>query len=121
MRLTVRGFNGEEITVDAVVDTGFSDFVALTDEQVQALNLLPSNEVFSTLADGTTRTVLTYFASVEWDGIPVLIEVVGGDADPLVGMALLEGYNLSMDVVEGGAVRITRLGGELIPATEDAP
>lgn len=109
MSLTVRGFSGEEITVDAVLDTGFSDYLALTDEQVRALNLLPSNHVASTLADGTTRTALLYFASVEWDGIPTLIEVVGGDDVPLIGMALLQGYNLSVDVVDGGPVRITRL------------
>ena len=95
--------------MNAVLDTGFSDYLSLTSEQVQTLNRLSSNQVSSTMADGTTRTALLYFASVEWDSIPTLIEVIGGDDVPLIGIALLQGYNLSVDVVDGGTVGIIRL------------
>ena len=60
------------------------------------------------LADGSTVFLGVYEATVEWDGhlrhIPVHME--GG---ALLGMSLLYGSRLVIDVVDGGAVTIDAL------------
>ena len=48
-------------------------------------------------------------ASVIWDGIPRRVSVAAADADPLVGMALLEGYELTVQATDGGSVFIEEL------------
>lgn len=108
-RVRVFGFSGQSIEYDAIIDTGFSGSVAILPEDVVTLGLLPSGSVETILADGSVRTVLTYSAPVEWYGVQIISEVIADDEVPLIGMEILTGYNLSVDVVDGGAVRITRL------------
>lgn len=107
--LTVRGFNGQAIQLEAILDTGFNGHLSLLPEQAEQLGLLPTEVADSTLADGTIKTVLLYTAIVVWDGIDRLGLAVADDVTPLVGMALLEGYHLEMDAAVGGKLQITRL------------
>jgi clan AA aspartic protease len=107
--LTIRGFSGQEIHFEAIIDTGFNGHLSLLPEQAEFLRLLPTEVADSTLADGSVKTVFLYTAVVVWDGIERLALVVADDVTPLVGMALLEGYHLGMDAVSGGEVRMTRL------------
>lgn len=48
-------------------------------------------------------------ARVEWDGESRPIDVLAPDIAPFLGMELLGGHQLRIDVVDGGAVRITPL------------
>lgn len=107
--VVVRGFNGQELALDALLDTGFSDFLSLTDEQIQTLGLLPSGVAESELADGSIVPVTLYTAVVVWEGIERLIEVVGGDSDPLLGVKLLEGYFMIVEFTENGDLHLSRL------------
>jgi clan AA aspartic protease len=107
--LTIRGFQGQELNTEAVIDTGFSGHLSLTPEQRDFLKLLPSEVADSTLADGTIKTVLLYTVIVVWDGIERLALAVADDVTPLVGMALLEGHRLTIDAISGGNVEISRL------------
>jgi len=107
--LIVRGFNGEEVRLEAMIDTGFSGSLALRADDVQALNLLVSGTALTELADGSEKEARTYFAVIEWDEGSQLVEVVGDNPVPLIGMQLLEGYNLSLYIQEGGVVTVTRL------------
>jgi predicted aspartyl protease len=50
-----------------------------------------------------------YEVSVIWDGQVKTIEVNASETDPLVGMGLLEGYELKIHGFAGGAVSITAL------------
>lgn len=107
--LIVRGFQGRELALEAILDTGFSGHISLTPEQKTFLDLLPSEVADSTLADGTIKTILLYTVIVVWDGIERLALAVVEDATPLVGMALMEGFRLTMDAIPGGAIEISRL------------
>jgi len=62
-----------------------------------------------TLADGSVIRLDVYLASVVWQGRrkDVLISQAAGT--PLVGMSLLDGNRLTMDVVNGGDVTIEEL------------
>jgi predicted aspartyl protease len=62
-----------------------------------------------TLADGSECVFDTYVAKVAWDGKVRTILVEEADADPLVGMRLLRGHELKMQVRARGKVTIKRL------------
>jgi predicted aspartyl protease len=76
---------------------------------VVTLGLLPSGVAESELADGSIVPVTLYTAIVVWEGIERLIEIVGGDTDPLLGVKLLEGYRLVADFADNGTLQLTRL------------
>jgi predicted aspartyl protease len=61
------------------------------------------------LANGTDDLCDIYAATVIWDGRARHILVEAADTDPLVGMALLYGHDVHMQVVEGGSVSIEAL------------
>jgi len=114
----VNGFYGKSVEHEAIIDTGFSGSVSLLPEDVATLGLAPKATVESTLADGFTKIVSTYTVVVEWDGIPMLADVIADDDEPLIGMELLAGCNLSVDVTDGGKVEITRLVPLRVSVTE---
>ena len=62
-----------------------------------------------TLADGSSDWFDLYSAHILWHDRPVEIEVINMEGDPLIGMALLRGSNISIDTVPAGAVTITEL------------
>jgi len=73
---------------------------------VAALGLSWQSVDRGTLADGSQCLFAVYEAKVTWDGKPRRILVDEADTDPLVGMALLSGYELKMQVRSRGKVSI---------------
>jgi predicted aspartyl protease len=61
------------------------------------------------LADGSETLFDVYEATVIWDRRPRLIRVNETDAIPLIGMALMKGYELNVQVRSRGKVTIKRL------------
>jgi predicted aspartyl protease len=61
------------------------------------------------LGDGSDCIFDIYEAVVVWDGKFLRTPVDEADSEPLVGMSLIEGYELKMQVFEGGIVEITRI------------
>jgi predicted aspartyl protease len=62
-----------------------------------------------TLADGTECIFDVYEAEVVWDGKRRRVLIDEADTDPLVGMRLLRGYELNMQVRSRGKVILRRL------------
>ena len=104
--LTVQGPAGQSREIEAVVDTGYDGRLTLPPALALALELpfVTINPVI--LADGSEVTLDVRSASVLWDGLPRSVDVHISDAAPLVGMRLLSGYNLNIDVEDGGRVVI---------------
>ncbi len=50
-----------------------------------------------------------YAANVIWDGQYREIHIAESETEPLLGMALLYGYRLQVDTIEGGSVKIEAL------------
>ncbi len=96
--------------VESVVDTGYNGFLTLPTELVAELGLAYRSRGYAVLADDSEITYLVYNAAVLWDGQPRQIEVDGMEGTPLVGMAMLEGHNLNIDVEVGGRVLIRANG-----------
>jgi hypothetical protein len=61
------------------------------------------------LANGAEELCDIYAATVIWEGRLRDILVEEAETDPLVGMALLYGHDVRMQVVEGGNVVIEAL------------
>ena len=58
------------------------------------------------LADGSEAAFYVHSVTVIWDGQPRVVETGAVGGDPLVGMALMEDYDLSIQVRDGGRVVI---------------
>jgi clan AA aspartic protease len=106
--LAVRGPEGQ-IEVAAVVDTGFDGYISLSRAVISELGFRFHRRGRAVLADGSEIIFDVYEATVIWDGEPRRVEVDEADTDPLVGMGMLEGYELTVEVVTGGAVAIELL------------
>jgi len=109
IRLKVKGLRGREQAVDAVIDTGYTASLTLPSAVVAALGLRWRSLDRFTLADGSECIVDVYVAKVDWDGKVRTILVDEADADPLVGMRLLRGHELKMQVRARGKLTIKRL------------
>ena len=107
--LTLRGPDGKEQELEAVIDTGFDGSLTLPSALVATLGLAWRSRGRALLADGRDSVFDTYEATVMWDGVPRRISVDEVDVTPLVGMSLLRGYELTIKVVEGGSVVLKSL------------
>ncbi|MXZ46218.1 MAG: clan AA aspartic protease [Chloroflexi bacterium] len=104
--LSLRGPSGRTLEVEAVVDTGFDRFLTLPPRVVAELDLAFVGLNSVQLADGSEAALDSYAVTVLWDGRPRRVVTYVSDAAPLVGMALLAGHSLCVDVEPGGRVAI---------------
>lgn len=107
--LVVSNSNGQRQVIDTVIDTGFSGFLSLPSAIITTLNLPWSASDIVTLGDGSETLFDLYTASVIWDGQYREIYIAESETEPLLGMALLYGYRLQIDAIEGGSVKIEAL------------
>ncbi len=109
IRVTVRGPGGQSRRIGAVIDTGFDGWLSLPPSIISFLGLAWRRRGRALLADGSESLFDIYEATVVWDRRRRRIPVDEADAEPLVGMALLDGYELKMQVRAGGKVTIKAL------------
>jgi clan AA aspartic protease len=107
--LVVGNARKQQQVVDAVIDTGFNGFLCLPAKTIAALDLPWSAADIVTLGDGSQTLFDIYTAMVIWDGQYREIDIAESETYPLLGMALLYGYRLQVDTVEGGIVKIEAL------------
>jgi clan AA aspartic protease len=106
LRIVVLDTRGQPSEIETVVDTGFSGFLTLPPPLIAALALPWLCRQLGVLADGQVHIFDVYNATIIWDGQPRTVEVEAVDAQPLLGMALLRGHDLRVQVVPGGPVCI---------------
>ena len=109
VHLTVRGPGGQEQEIETVIDTGFNGALSLPPAHIDDLGLPWRRRGRALLADGSESVFDIYEATIIWDGAPRRIAVDAADTDPLLGMALLYNYELTVQVVAGGRVMIQAL------------
>jgi clan AA aspartic protease len=109
VRLWIRGPEGEALETEAIIDTGFSGFLSLPQHLVARLGLSFQGRIHGILADGTEGTFQIYEALVLWHGQPHPIIVSAVENEPLLGMAMLRGSELALQVIDGGEVTIHEL------------
>lgn len=91
---------------EAMVDTGFTGWLALPDDSIARLGLTHYGQRPANQAAGEARMFDIYSALVVWHGVlrPVVVHGTRGAA--LIGMGLLNGSRLTVDSWEGGDVVI---------------
>lgn len=107
--LSLRRADGKVFTQDAIVDTGFNGWLSLSPDLISKLGLKWKRRGRAILGDGSECVFNVYEAVVVWDDTLLTIPVDEADAEPLVGMSLMEGYQLTMQVFEGGQVELRKI------------
>ncbi len=107
--LVVDNANGKQQVIDAVIDTGFNGFLTLPPEIISKLDLPWSGSDTVTLGDGSETLFDIYSARIIWDGQFREIDIAESETEPLIGMGLLYGYKLQIEVIERGIVTITAI------------
>jgi len=106
IRLVVHGANGQSQEIEAVIDTGF---LTLPSSLIALLGLSWPGRQQAMLADGVVRLFDVYGATVIWDGQLRTVETDSADTEPLLGMGMIYGHDLRIQVVSGGTVTIEAL------------
>lgn len=104
--VTILGAGNQATEVEAVIDTGFTDFLTLPPVLIASLRLTFRESAEFVLGDGGPAQFDTSVATVLWDDQQKNILVLASEGGPLVGMSLLYGYRVILDVVDGGTVTI---------------
>lgn len=107
--LEVRGPDGRRAQVNAIVDTGFTDYLTLPTTTISDLRLVPIDTLECQLADGRTVALQSFQATVMWDGEPREVLALAADGEPLLGMSLLYGSRLVINVMAGRDLTIERM------------
>lgn len=104
--LSIRRSDGKIFMQDAIIDTGFNGWLSLPPDLIAKLNLRWKRRGRAILGDGSECVFNVYEAIVDWDGTLLTIPVDEADSEPLIGMLLMEGYQLTMQVFEGGQIKL---------------
>ncbi|HEX3599069.1 MAG TPA: hypothetical protein VHU84_02940 [Lacipirellulaceae bacterium] len=107
--LELRGDDGKSQQAKAIIDTGFSGDLTLPQSMIDSLCLSWLCRQQGLLADGSLHTFDVYIGSIAWPGGERIVEIEAADIEPLVGMSLLEGNRLTIEVRGGGKVTIEEL------------
>ena len=109
IQLAVLGENKQKQGIRAIIDTGYTGYLTLPSTVIKNLGLTWYMQQEGILGDGSLCMFNVYEASVIWDGQIRSVEINESEADPLVGMGLLEGFELKIQDVASGLVTITAL------------
>lgn len=107
--LSILSPHGLEREIETIIDTGFSGFLTLPPALIAELGLPFRRQGRAFLADGSEILFDIHEAAVVWDARQRRVPVDAAETDPLIGMTLLQGYELTVQVAVGGSVRIQAL------------
>jgi predicted aspartyl protease len=107
--LRLRGPNGREVVLDGIIDTGFSEFLTLSPSTITDLELPYQDTSRVIPGDGRVQALHVYEATLVWGDQERVVLVHATDGGCLIGMALLYGHDLRIQVVDGGKVAIEAL------------
>lgn len=97
---------GQRLTVEFVVDTGFAGYLTLPREVVEAMQLPYDQDVKAQLADGADALLPVHIGTIAWEASTFEVPVISVGNRPLLGTALIAGYEITAQLIEGGDVTI---------------
>lgn len=106
IRLVLENDAQQTQVIDAVIDTGYTGFLSLPGHLIESLNLPWIGNGEATLGDGRTTVFEIYSVLVIWDDNYRFIPVNRVETEPVIGMGLLAGYALQIEVAQHGIVTI---------------
>lgn len=109
IRVKVQGLRARAREIEAVIDTGYTGSLTLPPALIGALGLRFRSVERALLADGSECLFDVHHGQVVWDRQLRRVLVEAADTEPLIGMRLLRGHELNMQVRYCGKVTIKRL------------
>lgn len=109
VHIPVRSHEGREQPIEAVIDTGFNGHLTLPPHLIESFGLPFLRNGRAVLGDGSSVTFNIHEAVILWNGQPRRIPVDAADTEPLLGMGLLDGHELNVQVMNGGRALIKPL------------
>lgn len=100
---------GDVAIIDAVIDTGYDGKLILPREFLEswALPIIGTRKVM--MADGSLDEWPRYDAIVLWHNTQRHVDILASEGEILVGMELLQGSRLTIEITDGGRVEIRPL------------
>ena len=109
IELEVIGLNQSTKKVEAVIDTGFNGYLTLPNDLINYLKLQRAGSRHVTLGDGNVVVLDVYLAMVLWHRQQREVLALEADGGSLIGMSLLYGSRLVLEVIDNGDVTIESL------------
>jgi len=109
VKIQVLGPAGQAALVEAAIDTGYDGFLTLPALLIHDLDLPFEGTARATLGDGTTVSMDVFRAIVAWEDESRKVLVLAAEGGALLGMAMLAGSRVTLDVEDEGAVTIESL------------
>ncbi|HXH13900.1 MAG TPA: clan AA aspartic protease [Alphaproteobacteria bacterium] len=109
IQLVLTGPNHRPEVVEAILDTGFNGFLTLPSHVVRTLALPFAGNRRAMLADGRSVVLDLYLATIVWGGEEREVLVLQAEGGSLIGMSLLYGHRVTLNVVDNGSVIIDTL------------
>ncbi len=108
VEIEVEGLRGR-VSIQALLDTGFSDCLCLPTDIAVELGLPLGGSNLIEYADGRQRKELYFKGQVTFVGVTQTVDIYLTDSDePLAGMKLLQGCQVLLDIPRE-KVKITRI------------
>lgn len=108
IELEVIGTNWQD-KIEVSIDTGFDGYLTLPFYLINRLGLRQAGSRQAILGDGNKVVFNVYRVRIKWHGQEREVPALQADGGPLIGMALLNGSRVTMDVVTDGEVKIENL------------
>ena len=99
---------GIAVPVESVIDTGFTGFMTLPNDLISSLRLERTRSRTMRLADGRSRRLAAYLATVLWCGNSITITALTMPGTPLIGMSLLWNSDIAIAARAGGRVVVSQ-------------
>ena len=107
--LQLMGGDGRLQPVEVVLDTGFDEDLTMPPDMVQQLDLTPEDKLRVVLANGEEVSLDSWSGMALWHDRMHPVLVLQADGEPLLGMRLLQGSRVTLDVLDDGDVAIEGL------------
>jgi len=107
LQLSIRGPQGHDLQIEALIDTGFTGYLCLPETLVTALGLPYCGAARAMLADGSRSVISVYAGTIVWENQPRQIEIDATGCEALIGIGLLRRHELRIRFMAGGEVSIT--------------
>ena len=107
VQLALKGSENRLRSVRSVVDTGYTGYLMLPQSMITELAWQCIGTQKGVLGDGSVKNFDVYLGTIIWDGGIQEITVNASESEALIGMSLLDGYKIEIEVSLGGEVRLS--------------
>ena len=109
IRLQILDTAGKPTDIDVVMDTGFNGYMTLPLTTIHQHGLTLDGTRAVILGDGTQTMLDIYRGTLLWMGQRYTVQALAAEGGALIGMALLYGCDVTLQVLDGGLVTVTRI------------